>query len=309
MPITRSPRPETNFLVISKDITESPHLSWAARGVLAYLLGKPDHWVVRMADLIAQTQSAVGKTTNRDGMRVIVQELLEARYMTVAQARASGGVFGSVEYVVHDSPQSENPATAPQPEIPRAAEPLAENPPLVRTDLLARNEKEATTEAREVAIPKCFLPDDDEPEQETAPAHPKRVKTEKVSKAGFMPPEWVPADAWAGWLEMRRRKNVPNTDRALRTAIKELDKLCADGWDAEKVVDLATMNGWRAFYEPRDRSMRSDAKPPPIATGSRKLDALAEQMERMAAARSSRQIAGGTVTGPEHLLAKIGGKS
>lgn len=63
------------YTMISKVVTEDETLSWEARGMLTYLLGKPDGWVVRMTDL--QGASPAG----RDKTRRILQELEEHKYV------------------------------------------------------------------------------------------------------------------------------------------------------------------------------------------------------------------------------------
>ena len=84
----------------------------------------------------------------------------------------------------------------------------------------------------------------------------------KDNKTRVALPDWLPREAWSGWLEMRRRKRVPSTARALRLAIGELEKLKAMGFDPGKVLDEATMKGWQGIYEPSGRrdDMRTNPK-------------------------------------------------
>ena len=39
------------FVVIDRRVLEDERLTWAARGVLGYLLAKPDDWQLRITDL------------------------------------------------------------------------------------------------------------------------------------------------------------------------------------------------------------------------------------------------------------------
>jgi len=41
----------TPYVMLDKRLTENNELSYGARGMMAYLLSKPDNWQVRMADL------------------------------------------------------------------------------------------------------------------------------------------------------------------------------------------------------------------------------------------------------------------
>ncbi|WP_419825159.1 helix-turn-helix domain-containing protein [Sphingomonas sp.] len=65
-------------------------------------------------------------------------------------------------------------------------------------------------------------------------------------------PEWVPADAWNGWLEMRRTKGTKTTARALQLAIEGLKKLADDGHPPGEVLDQSTLKGWTGLFPIKD---------------------------------------------------------
>lgn len=108
--IVRGPRPQNNFYLLDKEISEDSRLSWAARGLLIFLLGKPDHWQVSPSALVNETQSS-GKPTGRDGVYSLLSELRDAGYLTRIQARAADGSMGQVSYLVSESPLTEKPET------------------------------------------------------------------------------------------------------------------------------------------------------------------------------------------------------
>lgn len=122
MSIIRAPRPEGNFYLLNKAISEDQRLSWAARGMLVFLLGKPDHWEVSTHHLISQTKDCLGKASGRDAVRGLIRELEQAGYLQIFLERAEGGEFGGRSYTV-----SESPAT----DYPGPVEPSPVNPPLV----------------------------------------------------------------------------------------------------------------------------------------------------------------------------------
>lgn len=62
-------------------------------------------------------------------------------------------------------------------------------------------------------------------------------------------PDWVPADAWAGFLEMRTRVHRPMTSAAMRLAIAKLEKLRAHGHDVRAVLEQSTLGSWTGLYE------------------------------------------------------------
>ncbi len=128
MSIKRAPRPEANFYVLDKRISEDPRLSWAARGLLVFLLGKPDHWEVSVQHLVNQTKQAA-KRTGRDGTYGILKELERAGYLHRSQSREAGA-FGQVEYIVTETPLTEKPDTV-QPDTDKA---YTANPTQVSTE-------------------------------------------------------------------------------------------------------------------------------------------------------------------------------
>jgi hypothetical protein len=74
-------------------------LSVEAKGVLGYLLSRPDNWNIPFGD--------VGHALNvgQDRLRRIFRELIAARYLICEQGRDAKGAFAKAEYVVHDDAQ------------------------------------------------------------------------------------------------------------------------------------------------------------------------------------------------------------
>ncbi|HDX9240085.1 TPA: hypothetical protein RQP16_003614 [Klebsiella michiganensis] len=128
MAIRRGPRPDTKFYTLDKSISEDPRLSWGARGLLIYLLGKPDNWEVSVADLINQTQDS-RKPSGRDAVRSMLNELKQTGYLHTDTMRGENGVFDGVSYVV-----SETPVLVPETDYPATDSPLAANPPLISNE-------------------------------------------------------------------------------------------------------------------------------------------------------------------------------
>jgi uncharacterized protein YdaU (DUF1376 family) len=64
----------------------------------------------------------------------------------------------------------------------------------------------------------------------------------------LMPPKWIPADAWNGFVEMRKKTKAPLTHRAITLIIKELEKLRVDGHEPGAVLDQSTRNNWKDVY-------------------------------------------------------------
>lgn len=126
MSIVRAPRPKGNFYILDKRISEDCNLSWGARGMLIFLLGKPDNWRVSIQNLVNET-SGSNRKSGRDAVYAFLAELKGAGYITVFQNRSESGVFCETDYLVHEhsEPLTENPDTviAPLTVLPDAVQP------------------------------------------------------------------------------------------------------------------------------------------------------------------------------------------
>lgn len=130
MSIVRAPRPTEKYYVLDKRISEDTRLSWAARGLLVYLLGKPDRWEVSVAALVTETAKS-GRPTRRDGVYSLIRELESAGYLERRQARSDSGTFDRNDYIVSEQPAQPEPCAGG----PLTAQPLAVKPTQVNNDL------------------------------------------------------------------------------------------------------------------------------------------------------------------------------
>lgn len=88
------------YVMINKELTENSKLSWEARGVMCYLLGKPDDWQIMMRDLVNRGPGKWGR------MRRILKELSEAGYIYRERRHVKGRWCW--ESTVYENPE-ENP--------------------------------------------------------------------------------------------------------------------------------------------------------------------------------------------------------
>lgn len=102
--IRRSPSPTRDYSILSNSVLADSDLSWEARGLLAYLLSKPDNWRVMPKALIKESPKA-----GRDKVYRILDELKSAGYILSEQIRGASGQLGEMEYVVYDTPQTSKP--------------------------------------------------------------------------------------------------------------------------------------------------------------------------------------------------------
>lgn len=93
--------------------------------------------------------------------------------------------------------------------------------------------------------------------------------------ASFVPPDWVPLDAWAGWLEVRRKKRSPSTDKALSLAVRDLEKLRLGGEDPRAVLEQSTGRGWTGLFTTIRGNHHGAAHP------ANRRESVAERAERI----------------------------
>jgi hypothetical protein len=99
--IIRVEHRENPYTLIRKASIEDRRLSFKARGILAYLIGKPNHWKVRTQDLI--NQGTDGETSIQSGLK----ELYKYGYMVKKLLRGPDGKLNGTEVVVYETPQND----------------------------------------------------------------------------------------------------------------------------------------------------------------------------------------------------------
>lgn len=87
----------------------------------------------------------------------------------------------------------------------------------------------------------------------TLPNQPNLTNKEVVV---FILPEWINADSWSSYEEMRKEKKKVPTDRARRLVVKELEKLKAQGHDPNECLNQSTRNGWTDVYPIKSKSSK-----------------------------------------------------
>lgn len=66
-------------------------------------------------------------------------------------------------------------------------------------------------------------------------------------------PDWIPSDAWAAYIAMRKSMKKAPTDRAVSLLIGKLSKLRDLGNDPGAVLDQSTLKNWTDVYEIKDK--------------------------------------------------------
>jgi DnaD/phage-associated family protein len=94
---------ETPFVIMDKRPFEKPYMSWKAKGLLGYLLSRPDDWTVRLGDLVKRS------TDKAHATRQALRELILVGHMKQIEFRYENGKYAGTVYEVHEQPLYENP--------------------------------------------------------------------------------------------------------------------------------------------------------------------------------------------------------
>lgn len=120
--IIRAPRNADHpYFLLSRSVPQDARLSWEARGVLCYVLSKPDHWEMQVQDLMngGGAPGNVASRTGRDKVYRILSELERTGYVRRERRRLPNGRFEWGPYIVDEYPSPEKPdMVKPLPEKP-----------------------------------------------------------------------------------------------------------------------------------------------------------------------------------------------
>ncbi len=109
MPIFRKHNKKQDFTILDNKLINDKTLSFRARGVLAYLLSKPQTWEAKIPDLVANS----GKE-GLNAIQTVLKELREARYLILRRGEFRDDnnerKLGSW-YDVYEEPQPEGDST------------------------------------------------------------------------------------------------------------------------------------------------------------------------------------------------------
>lgn len=99
MSMIRTVKQENPFVQLDKHVLNDETISWEAKGIMAYILSKPDGWTIRKTDLIKRSKS--GKTRVESALL----ELMAAGYLNWYQTiDEETGQFDGWVYDVYERP-------------------------------------------------------------------------------------------------------------------------------------------------------------------------------------------------------------
>lgn len=103
MAILRIKKKISNFVILDKTFLEDKRLSWKAKGLLAYLLSKPDDWQLYVEDLVKHSPD------RHDAVYSIINQLKALGYIHHYRERKGNGGFVKGHYLVLEIPQMDFP--------------------------------------------------------------------------------------------------------------------------------------------------------------------------------------------------------
>ena len=122
------------FVIVDIRAVDDASLSWAARGLLVYLLARPDDWMVLV------NQLAKCGNLRRDGIYTLLRELRNAGYVRYLRKRDAQGRMRGGEYLISE-------VSLRRPDSPDTASPDMDRPGPVQAGALLKTEiyKRTTT--------------------------------------------------------------------------------------------------------------------------------------------------------------------
>lgn len=220
---------EDPYSRVRKELLSDEKLSWKSKGILSYLIGKPQGWKLRITDLVNRSSDGPSAVNSA------LQELRKFGYLKLQQIRKEGRIVAWAYHV--------------------ADKPIFNNGGSVEVVYLeVENQKEANRgHSNNVTVTKNDL-SKKEGSAEVA-ATPDQAKPRKVplpTDVSEMPkplddPRFV--QAWTSWLGSRKERRKPVSPSAARL---QLAKMAVWGVDKSiKAIEQSIEQDWTGIFEPK----------------------------------------------------------
>ena len=217
--IVRIQKRQTPFVQIDRTVAEDPRLSWRSKGLMLYLLSRPDDWQVFMSDLEKRA------TDGRGSVKRALRQLAFYGYASLRTIRGKGGRVAGKTWAIFERPHPEGSG------LDEAG------------NLLMPSDATDSTENR-----RSVKPTDGE-----SPPTKKDSKKEEREEALTVPiplllqtPEFH--KAWEDWVADRRRRRKPITRRAAELQLKDLEAMGPVA--AIESIRKSITSGWTGLFAP-----------------------------------------------------------
>lgn len=219
---------ENPYVMLSKKIIDDNRLSWQAKGILIYLISKPDNWTVYEADIIASA------TNGRDSVKKAIKELEEFGYLRKEKKRDEKGKFIGWEYYVFENPQDDITDIRKNRcrENRHTEKPTSANPQLINNEYKLNNEinNNIYTQPQEVEGGISEEKPEEEPKEKPKEESKKEPKEPKPKKPRIKYDEKFEA-MWNGY-----RSNAVETPAGSKKQAYEVYKKLLKYYDAETIL-------------------------------------------------------------------------
>ena len=185
--------PENPYVMIDRRPIDNPVLSFKAKGILTYLMSRPDGWEVSVSDLINHA------TDGEDSIRSGLKELKQAGHMRYSKMRERGRITGWLIEVYE----------LPHTDFPDVAFPDVENPTQVLNNL--SNNKQSIRKKR-------LTDDDDELNSSSSSNSNLSAKNARMKNESTIKTDALIADVSGYWIDMAKKEPT----RTLRTVFKRV---------------------------------------------------------------------------------------
>ena len=210
---------ENPYVMIDKNVFEDTSLSFKAKGILGYLLSRPNDWTLIIADI--QKRSTDGKDSVKNG----IDELIERGYIVKTEQPRQAGKFATCDYVVYEKPINTS--------VNRCGKTVTEKPQRKN-----RNGKTATTNNNK-------LNNELTNKKDISSSKPKK---QKPKSASLEKPCDVSDQTWYDLLALRKAKKSPLSVSAWNIAKKQIDEVQAKtGHSLEQILLVWIERGWQGF--------------------------------------------------------------
>lgn len=224
------------FARVSKKVLDDPNISFKAKGIIAYLIGKPPTWKLRVSDLMNHGRDG------RDGIRSALNELRAAGYASYEQPTIKG-VFDSGVWKISDSP-----IFSPQPEKPDAEKPHLSKNDCSKTETIKLRLKETRASSRPSS--------EDQKTPKETPNFKATWKPSERSKdemlAAIEPPDYPTQDEFDSYIDQ-------STDHIASYRPDLYLTLCRDKWHQwkPKLNRWVKIRDWKAYVDALENRIES----------------------------------------------------
>jgi hypothetical protein len=128
----------SHFTITSNSMHEDPNLSFAAKGLLGYILSRPQNWEIKTWQL-AKVYMGSKKGNGVDAIEVLMQELKEQGYLVYSKSQNTKGQWEH-RYDAYPQRIKDFQKMFPEGDLPAVVLPAVENPAMVNPPISTSTE-------------------------------------------------------------------------------------------------------------------------------------------------------------------------